>query len=92
MFRMSAVKFHDVVVDVMSMEQWRVVVGMGEDLPVAGELPAHRFLSFGEKLSGGLPVKTDVDLASSGIDPQLFDVEFPRKKTRDARFNTVRTP
>jgi hypothetical protein len=87
---MRAVKFHDVVVDIMSMEQRRVVIGMPKDLPIAGELPAHCFFSLSEKLSGGLPIIADVDLARSLVYPQLFDLEFSRKKPRDALFDTVR--
>lgn len=90
MIRMCTVKFRDVVVDLMLMEQRRVVVGMREDLPVAGELAAHCFVSLGEKLSGGFAVKADVDLARTLVDAELFDIEFPRKKARDTGFNAAR--
>ena len=87
---MFAMKFHDVIVDLMSMEQRRVLVGMGEDLPVAGKLAPCRFLSLSQNLFGRLPVEANVDLARSLIDPQLSDIDFSCKKTPGARFDAVR--
>jgi hypothetical protein len=63
---------------------------MGEDLPVARELPPHRSLSLSEKLLGGFVVKTKVDFARTLIDAELFDIQFLGKKARNTCFDAVR--
>lgn len=86
---MCAVKLHNVLIDRMAMEQGRIVAGMREDLPIAREFAAYGFLNLGEKLPGGLPVKTDIDFLRGRVDAKLFNIELPCKNTCDTRFNTV---